>query len=116
MTSRPLAVTIIGWLFVVVGAGTLAYFGSQFVALRSIPQDLILACAVDAMALAGGLLVLRGSHIGRWLVIGWMAFHVGLSILHSTHDVIVHSALLVLIVIALTRRDASVYFRGARQA
>ena len=109
--KRPLAVTLVGWLFVIVGAGTLTYFGSQFVALRSFPQDLILACAVDAMALAGGLLVLHANNLGRWLVIGWLGFHVGLSIVHATHDVVVHSVLFILIVVALTRAEARAYFR-----
>jgi hypothetical protein len=115
MTRRPLAVTLIGWLFLSVGAITISYFISQFIASRSMPQDLILACAVDALALAGGLLILRGRNLGRWLSIGWLAFHVGLSVLHATQDVVVHGVLLVLVVIALTRRDAALYFRRVRQ-
>lgn len=116
MTPRPLTVTLLGWLFVIVGAVTLAYFVSQFVASRSIPRDLMAAFAVDAVALAGGLLVLRGRDLGRWLVIAWLAFHVYLSALHSTQEALVHGAMLVLVAIALTRADARAYFRGSRQS
>jgi len=116
MTRRPLIVTLLAWLFLSVGAVTLSYFVSQFIASRSFPRDLILASAVDALALVGGLLLLRGSDLGRWLVIGWLAFHVYLSALHSTQEAIVHGVMLALVVYALTKADARAYFRGARQA
>jgi len=113
MRSRPLSITIIGWLFV--GAGTigLVYHGTEFKIQRPIEYDLILVCIVRLLAILSGVFLLRGSNWARWLVVVWLAYHVILSAFHSFFEVAMHGVLLGVIAYFLFRPAASAYLRGA---
>ena len=112
MNTRPLSVTLIAWLFIAAGAVGLVYHAGDFRALP--PLSFALVCFVRLLAVLGGVFLLRGQNWARWLVLGWLAYHVALSALHSAAGVAMHAALLALIGYFLLRPRASAWFRAAR--
>ena len=112
MSRRPHSVTAIGVLFIIVGVVSVAYHASEFKTRGSFQYDLVWVLVVRLTALVCGVFMLRGSNWARWVGVGWMAFHVGLSAVHSWSALIVHGALLGIIVYCLFRPPASAYFRG----
>ena len=123
MLTRPLSVTLIAWLFVAIGVGTavgglfpIASAGGQgageFQERLAELTPMVLSALV---AVAGGVWMLRGRDLGRWLAAIWMGAHIVLSMLHSLSRTVVHALLFALIAFALFRPAASAYFRGARR-
>ncbi len=124
MVQRPLAVTIIGWLFLIVGAAT---FVGGFVPLvrsmrgegRATPahewRDFAMATALHALAIVAGVGLLWRKNWARWLTLGWMGCHVVLSFWHAASQVIVHGAMLAVLAFFLFRPAVTAWFRGARQ-
>lgn len=103
--SRPLAVAIIGWIFIVTG-------GILIVAsLVESPLD-FWALLTRVLALVAGVFMLPGKNWARWLAIAWLGFHVGLSLAHTTGELVAHSLFLVAAGFFLFRPAASVYFHG----
>jgi small basic protein len=108
--TRPLPVTLIGCLYIVVGiAGAAVHLVNQ----RGFASDLLLAVLVNLAALIGGVWMLRQQNWARWLAIAWMAFHVILSIFHSPGELMMHALFLAVIAFFLFRPRANAYFRLA---
>jgi hypothetical protein len=106
MTKRPLSVTIIGWIFILVGAGSLIYHGTH------ISDDhIILILTLRFVALVSGICILLRQNWARWLAVAWLAYHVYLSIFHQLPELIIHALLLIVIAFFLFRPKATVYFR-----
>ena len=107
MNKRPYSITVIGWIFIAFGAialigsvlPTIDPAASQRIAelktehpFESVPIDILRILAVVC-----GVLMLRGSNCGRWLLVVWIAYHVILSAFHSSFELAVHSSLFALI-------------------
>jgi hypothetical protein len=112
MNRRPRAITVLGWLFVAVGGSGLLFHLSEFKARLPLDTDLIWASLVRLLAMAGGAFVLRGRNWARWLLAGWMAFHILLSIFHSPVELLMHVLLFGIIGYFLFYPPASAYFQG----
>lgn len=121
MTKRPLPLTIIGWLFIAVGAisfvsGWLPRDNGgirRALELRaSHPLDTALADGVRILAAVAGVFILRGINWARWLLVAWLLFHVAISLRHSPSELIIHSLLCVVVLYFLSRADAAEYFRA----
>jgi hypothetical protein len=120
-TRRPIPITIVGWLFVVVGVGgvissALSLNGDlagRAAGLSVSGGEPGLVLAVRALAVVGGGLILYGVSWARWLLVAWMAWHVVLSLWHSSGELAVHSLLLVVLLFVLLNRRASAYFGNA---
>jgi hypothetical protein len=69
---------------------------------------------VRILCIVAAMFMLRGCNWARWLLVGWLVFHVGLSAFHSMPEVTVHGLLMSVIVYLLFRASATAYFRGAR--
>jgi hypothetical protein len=110
-SPRPLTVTVLGLIYILVGAGGfVAHFGE----LRSgnvLSFDGIGIELLEVLAIVAGAFLLRARNWARWLTIAWMAIHVGISVLNTWSEVAIHSVFLILIVWLLFRRDAAIYFR-----
>ena len=107
---RPRSITIVGWLFVAVGAVGLP--GAWLHGRPGGRTDIAVAALSALVALAGGIGSLRGRPWARWMVLLWLAFHVVLSSLHALGPGLFHGALLLAIGCVLFRPPASAYFRG----
>ena len=123
---RPRAITLIGWLFVAVGAAGLlkdlwplltSEAAQQLAKLRADGLgDLGPAWTSRALAIVGGLGLLRGRRWARWLLAAWMLFHIGLSAVHSVERLTVHIVIFVPILYFMFRRASDRYFQVAHYA
>jgi hypothetical protein len=111
MKKRPLAVTIISWIYIVAGIGGIAYHAREFNLQHPFETDAILALSVRALAIVAGIVMLRGRDWARWLAVAWMGFHVILSIYHPLPQLVIHAVFLVLLAFFLFRPEARQYFR-----
>jgi hypothetical protein len=124
-TKRPRAITAAACVFIVVGAGgslkdvlpllTAGPVSAQEMLLAEGPVGLALIWTVRLLAVIGGALVLHGSNRGRWLLVAWMAFHVGLSLFHSPLAAAAHIAIFSALTYVLFRREATNYFVAAAE-
>ena len=83
MNERPRSITVISWLFVIVGVIGLVYHATEFKPGRPFQYDLVLVCLVRLLAVLCGAFMLRGSNRARWLLVVWLGYHIVLSVLHS---------------------------------
>jgi hypothetical protein len=101
--TRPRSITLIGWIFIAVGAvGLLKDVvplvvpggARHLAALRAQGlAELGPAWGSSLLAMIGGAGLLRGANWGRWLLAAWMGFHIVLSALHTSEQLLVHLAL-----------------------
>jgi hypothetical protein len=110
--KRPLAVTIIGWLFIVSGAVGIIYHFNELNIGDPLFNDAILILFVRLLAIIGGVLVLRKAGIGRWLLVAWMGYHVVLSYFHPMSELIMHAILWIGISIALFHPRVTEFFKS----
>lgn len=113
MRKRPLSVTIISWIYIVVGVGGIAAHSTEFNLRRPFEADLLTALVVRLLAIVAGIFMLREQNWARWLAVAWIAFHVALSSLHSLPAAVMHALLLAIFTFFLFRPKASAYFRDA---
>ena len=100
MSPRPRSLTIIGWLFVAVGATGLVYGLLDLdnaTASRQELLDLGYATVSRLVAILGGALLLRGAPWARWILVAWLAFHVVLGAFHSFVQFAVHAVLMAIV-------------------
>ena len=116
---RPLSLTLLGWLFIVVGIGSLVrHLGPLVVGDASAPApdagDAAVAWIVASglVAIAGGVLLLRRVACARWMLAAWLAFHIWVGALHDLLRLALHAALFVVVVFLLFRPAASAWLRG----
>jgi hypothetical protein len=116
---RPLSITIVGWLFVGMGAATaigglypiVAAAWQATGAVHERLAELTPMVLSAVLALAGGVWILLGRDLGRWLAAAWMGAHIVLSLFHSVSQLLVHAVLFAVIVFFLFRPAAAAYFR-----
>ena len=91
--KRPIAVTILGCVFIVAGVVGLAYHLSD----RPLEPHIVLISLVRMLAIVGGIFLLLGHGWARWLLLVWLGFHVAVSALHSVSEALAHAALLIVV-------------------
>lgn len=116
MKQRPLAITVLGWLFLVTCSAGLAYHLlpqhiGELTGPGSSAHDLPWVITIRLLGVIAGGFILLGHNWARWLLALWVAYHVGLSALHSLFEVAVHGLLFVVVLYFLFRRKSSEYFR-----
>lgn len=114
MNKRPLAVTVIGCVYIVMGAIGFAYHFTEFEAQHPFQNDFVWVELVRLIAIVCGVYMLRGSNWARWLALVWIAYHVVLSGFHSWFELVVHALLCAAFAHFLFRPQATQYFRAPR--
>ena len=114
MNKRPLSVTVIGCLFVVMGVIGFTYHLTEFKSKRPFENDVIWILLVRLLAILGGVFLLYGKDWARWLLLVWIAYHVVLSAFHGMFELVIHSLFFVVITYFLFRPRVSAYFRDVR--
>jgi hypothetical protein len=114
MNKRPLAVTIIAWLFIAAGLVGLTYHLTEFDINVPFKFELVWVLVLRLLVIVCGVFILRGTNWARWLLLVWIAYHVVLSAFHSTSELTMHSVLLAVVAYFLLRRESSAYFRSAK--
>ncbi|HJZ80905.1 MAG TPA: hypothetical protein VKD91_11185 [Pyrinomonadaceae bacterium] len=121
MNKRPLSITIISWLFIVMGSLALI---SGFVPnshttvaqrVADVPSHWYVHLS-RIVEIVGGVFMLSGRNWARWLMVAWLVFHVYVGALHSPVQLILHSLLFIVGIFFLFRRPAADYFRGSEGA
>ena len=108
--KRPISVTILAGVYLVVGAVGFAY---HFRGLLSLQQDIVWAELTEFLAIVSGAFMLRGHNWARWLALAWIVFHVILSAFHSFRELAIHALFCAVIAWILFRSQATRYFRSA---
>ena len=108
MNRRPIAVTVLSWLLILVGIGGLVLHLSSHESIR----DKILEAIVELLAIAAGAFLLRGRNWARWLALAWMGFHVAIS-WGALPQLLAHSVFLIAFAVILFQKDARLYFSNA---
>ena len=111
MNRRPISVTIIAWIYILVSIGAIAGHIADFSPRHSFEFDSAEALVVRLLGIVSGVFMLRRSNWSRWLGVAWIAFHVGLSAFHSRRELVVHTVLFTVITFFLFRPTANEYFR-----
>lgn len=115
MNKRPLAVSIVSWIFIATGTLGLAFHLRDFKGPQPFQYDLVWVSLVRLAAIVSGAFMLRGKNWARWLALAWIGFHVVISFFHSWQQVLVHGLLFLLIAYFLFRPEASAYFEAAEE-
>jgi hypothetical protein len=116
MSNRPLSITIIGWLFIVVGAIGLVGSAMQLIdagasgAIDDLKKHGIVWLSRIAAVIAG-VFVLYGHNWARWLIVVWMGLHIVLSALHSPLQLLMHLLVFAPVLYFLFYPPAANYFR-----
>ena len=114
--QRPRPLTIISWFFIIFGSVALLYgllpFGETLSQLKS--HWMVHLSRI--LQIVAGVFMLRGHNWARWLLVVWIAFHIVLSALHSTLQLVLHVFIFTIILYFVFRRDASAYFRVRSEA
>jgi len=111
MNKRPVAVTILGWLLMVVGLVGLAYHAKEIDLRHPLQNDTLWVELVRVLAIVAGVFMLRGQNWARWLAMAWIGFHVVISYWHSWQQVAMHAVVFVVFAYMLFRSAANRYFR-----
>jgi len=108
--KRPITITIVCWLYLIVGVlGTGEHYW-KFASQRPTMNEAVWITALGAAAVVAGAFMLRREGWARWLALVWMAAHVAISVFHSRQGLLIHSALLLLFSYLFFRRPARIYF------
>lgn len=123
---RPPTITAIGWLFIIAGAAGLLNdlwplltpdASRQLAKLKADGlADLGPAWSIRLLGIVGGAGILRGRNWARWLLVAWMAFHIGVSLFHTLPELLTHGAIFAPILYLLFRRASEPYFRAGTTA
>ena len=108
MNKRPILVTILAWLLIVMGAVGIAYHFGEF--RSTSPSEYLLVLFVRLLAIVCGVFLLRGQGWARWLAMAWIAFHVVVSYFHSMQEAAMHLIFLVVFAVVLFMPAANRYF------
>jgi hypothetical protein len=111
MNKRPMSITILASVYLMVGTVGFAVHFSEILARHAFQYDDALVELTELIAIVCGLFMLQGRNWARWLALGWIVFHVAISFFESLQKVAVHGLFLALIVYFLFRPDARTYFQ-----
>ncbi len=109
--ERPFQVTVIGWLFILVGIASTGYHLWK----GSLDRWTVPILLVGVTAIVGGIYLLRGARWARWLLLVWLAAHVVAIALISLADALAHIVLLLVIGYFLLGPPAAQYYQRAKQ-
>jgi uncharacterized membrane protein len=107
--NRPIPVTILGYSFIVAGLLGLAYHLSD----RPLDRWVALISLIRVIAVVGGVFMLKGRNWARWLMLGWLAFHVVVSAFHSLSSCVAHAVLFLVVAYFLLTPPDSKYFQAS---
>jgi len=96
-------------LFIITGLAGLAYHLSH----RPLDGWVALIAFIEVIAVVGGVFLLKGRNWARWLMLGWLAFHVVVSAFHSLSDCIAHAVLFLAVAYFLLTPPDSKYFQAS---
>jgi hypothetical protein len=123
---RPRSITLVAWIFIAVGtAGILNDLWPLLTAgaaehLAKLTADGLTdpgpAWTTRLLGVVGGIGLLHHRNWGRWLLVAWMGFHLGVSVMHSVTEVLMHAVIFAPLTHLMFRRSAAPYFQAEQAA
>jgi hypothetical protein len=110
---RPLSLTIIGWVYIVVGAIGFVYHSTEF-SRQPFQYQIVWIELIRLLAVVSGVYMLQGHNWARWLALAWIGTHVILSAFNSLSQLAIHVVFFAILTFFLTRSTANRYYRTAR--
>ena len=109
--QRPRPLTIISWFFIIFGSIALLYglLPLGEITLAELKGHWMVHLS-RILQIVAGVFMLSGHNWARWLLVVWIAFHIVISALHSTFQLVLHVFIFTVILYFVFRRDASAYF------
>jgi hypothetical protein len=114
MKNRPLPVIIVAVLFILVGCMGFGYHLKDLFEVTINRYETIWVLLLRIVAIACGLMLLYRINWARWLAVAWLAYHVVISALNSTSEMVMHLAFLILVSVLLFLPVSSAYFKKKR--
>jgi hypothetical protein len=111
MNKRPISVTIVAALYLMVGAVGFAVHGREALVRHAFQYDDAFIELTELIAIVCGVFLLQGRNWARWLALAWIAFHLAFSFFDSPQKAAIHGLFMVLIAYFLFRPDARSYFQ-----
>jgi hypothetical protein len=111
MNKRPISITILAALYLMVGTVAFVFHFREILARHAFQFDDALIELTELIAIACGVFMLRGRNWARWLTLAWIAAHAAFSFFDSLQKAAIHSLMLVLIAYLLFRPEARTYFQ-----
>jgi uncharacterized membrane protein HdeD (DUF308 family) len=108
--KRPLSVTLIAALFIIAGISGIVYHLPEWKQF-GFHTETVWPFVVRLIAIVAGIFLLKASNVARWVLLGWILYHVGLSLFHSTSELLMHIAVTIVVVVALFNTRANQYFK-----
>jgi hypothetical protein len=113
--KRPLAVTIISWIYIVMGTVGFIYHFREL-RIDGLHLEAVLVEGLRILAVVAGYFMLMGKNFARWIAILWIGLHVGISFYHDWQQVMMHAIFFVIITYFLTRPAANAFFKSDAKA
>jgi uncharacterized membrane protein HdeD (DUF308 family) len=115
MERRPRPITIISWSFIIFGSiallSGLLPFGEITLAQRIAElKGHWMVHLSRILQIVAGVGMLYGCNWARWLLVVWIAFHIVISALHSTFQLVVHVLIFTVVLYFVFRRESSPFF------
>jgi hypothetical protein len=111
--KRPIAVWMIATLYLLVGV---IGFVHHFPELTAGHGDAMGIEVTELLAVIAGAGLLLRQNWARWLALAWIVFHVGLSFFHPLPELLIHTAICILIAWLLFRPATSLWFKEAKSS
>jgi Trk-type K+ transport system membrane component len=111
MKNRPVPVIVVSALFIIAGGVGFVYHLKDFSEPDAKLYEVLWIELVRLIAIVCGFLLLMSINWARWLAIAWLLFHVIISAFHSTTEMILHIAFLLLVGVLLYLPQTSAYFQ-----
>lgn len=112
MKNRPLPVIIVAILFILAGSVGFVYHINELFEVNGNVSEAIWILILRILAVICGVLLLYRINWARWLAIAWMAYHVAISALNSTSEMITHIVFLILVAVLLFLPVSSAFFKN----
>lgn len=111
---RPLVITILGWLFILVGFAQFILHATRM--HRPITPGGLGVLLVELALVACGIFLLRGNNWARWFAVAWIGFHVGVGFLDSFRRGMIHTIMFLIFTWLLFRPEVSAWIHPERDA
>jgi hypothetical protein len=109
MMKRPVSVSIAAVIFILAGISGIVYHARDLNQIGD--PNVIVVFVLRALAILGGVFAFRGANWARWLLTGWIVYHVYLSMFHDTIEFALHVIIAIGVAFAFFNTKANVYFR-----
>ncbi|HTH56604.1 MAG TPA: hypothetical protein VL728_11215 [Cyclobacteriaceae bacterium] len=106
---KSIPIIILSCLFIIAGVVGVIYHADDLKQI-AVSREAFWVLLIRLLAIIGGVFALRRKNWARWLLLGWISYHVILSLYHPLSELLVHVVLLVAVAYFYFLSKTSSYF------